>query len=152
MEKFLGGGKVETVKNIAAIIGCILSVISLFTLCTKGGRAFVKSVFKKNTESIVKENEQQANDISEIKKSLAELVVGFEGLREVAIQDCRNIIKTIYYKYQEKEKIPLYERKTAVKTYEIYHDLFHENTYITLLYDEICKWEIDNTSFKDLGD
>lgn len=142
----------ETVKNIAAIIGCILSCISLITLCSKGGRAFIKGLFKKNTESIVKENEQQTSDINEIKKCLSELVDGFEGLREVAILDCRNIIKNIYYKYQDKERIPLYERKIAVKTYDVYHDIFHENTYITLLYNEICKWEIDNTSFKDLGD
>ena len=142
----------ETIKNIAAIIGCILSIITLATLCSKGGRSVVKSIFKKNTKEIVNENEQQTRDINEIKESLAELVDGFEGLREVAILDCRNIIKNIYYKYQDKERIPLYERKIAVKTYEVYHNTFHENTYITLLYNEICRWEIDNASFKDLGD
>ena len=40
----------ETIKNIAAIIGCILSLISLITLCTKGGRAFIKSIFESNTK------------------------------------------------------------------------------------------------------
>lgn len=140
----------ETIKNIAAIIGCILSVISLITLCSKGGRAFIKNLFKKNTEDIVQENEQQSRDIEEIKGTLNKLAKDFDAMKEVSIQECRNTIKNIYYKYEKERKIPLYERKTADKTYEIYHDKFHENTYAALLYQEICKWEIDTLSYKDL--
>lgn len=140
----------ETIKNIAAIIGCILSVVSLITLCSKGGRAFIKNLFKKNTEDIVQENEQQSRDIEEIKGTLNKLAKDFDAMKEVSIQECRNTIKNIYYKYEKERKIPLYERKTADKTYEIYHGKFHENTYAALLYQEICKWEIDTLSYKDL--
>ena len=60
----------ETIKNIAAIIGCILSTISLITLCTKGGRAFIHGFFKRNTKEIQDENERQTSDIQQIKKTL----------------------------------------------------------------------------------
>ena len=63
----------ETVKNIAAIIGLILSVISLLTLSTKGGRAAIKSIFKKNTKELVDENAQQTKNIQEIKEMLGKL-------------------------------------------------------------------------------
>ena len=57
----------ETVKDIAAIIGLILSIITLITVFTKGGRTFIRSIFKKNTQEITDENCQQKKDIEEIK-------------------------------------------------------------------------------------
>ena len=58
---------------------------------------------------------------------------------------CRNVIKDIYYKYNKSQKIPLYERKMADSLYKIYSEQFHQNSYGQLLYQEICKWEIDTT-------
>ena len=142
----------ETIKNVAAIIGCILSSISLITLCTKGGRAFVHGFFKRNTKEIQDENERQTSDIQQIKKTLDLMLSKFAGLEEVSMQQCRDTIKTIYYKYHKDKRIPLYERKTADRTYRIYTDIFHGNSYGALLYKEICKWEIDTTSHQDLID
>lgn len=142
----------ETIKNIAAIIGCILSTISLITLCTKGGRAFIHSFFKRNTKEIQDENERQTSDIQQIKKTLDLMLSKFAGLEEVSMQQCRDTIKTIYYKYHKDKRIPLYERKTADRTYQIYTTIFHGNSYASLLYKEICKWEIDTISYQDLID
>lgn len=142
----------ETIKNIAAIIGCILSTISLITLCTKGGRAFIHGFFKRNTKEIQDENERQTSDIQQIKKTLDLMLSKFAGLEEVSMQQCRDTIKTIYYKYHKDKRIPLYERKTADRTYEIYTTIFHGNSYAALLYKEICKWEIDTISYQDLID
>lgn len=142
----------ETIKNIAAIIGCILSTISLITLCTKGGRAFVHGFFKRNTKEIQDENERQTSDIQQIKKTLDLMLSKFAGLEEVSMQQCRDTIKTIYYKYHKDKRIPLYERKTADRTYQIYTTIFHGNSYAALLYKEICKWEIDTISYRDLID
>ena len=58
---------------------------------------------------------------------------------------CRSAIKDIYYKYNKTQKIPLYERKMADSLYKIYSEQFHKNSYGQLLYQEICKWEIDTT-------
>ena len=142
----------ETIKNIAAIIGCILSTISLITLCTKGGRAFIHGFFKRNTKEIQNENERQTSDIQQIKKTLDLMLSKFAGLEEVSMQQCRDTIKTIYYKYHKDKRIPLYERKTADRTYQIYTTIFHGNSYASLLYKEICKWEIDTISYQDLID
>lgn len=142
----------EIIKNIAAIIGCILSIISLITLCTKGGRAFIHSFFMRNTKEIQDEDARQTSDIQHIKEILNLMLNKFEGLEEVSMQECRNTIKTIYYKYQKDKRIPLYERKTADKTYHIYTTVFHGNSYAALLYKEICKWEIDTISYQDLID
>jgi len=142
----------EIIKNIAAIIGCILSLISLITICSKGGRAAIKKFFSSNTKDLVEENEKQANDIHDIKESLKTLNEDFGSVRDVLEQQCRNTIKNIYYKYQHDKKIPLYERKTVDKTWDIYHNRFHQNSYVGLLYDEICKWEIDVLSYQNLED
>ena len=142
----------ETIKNIAAIIGCILSTISLITLCTKAGRAFIHGFFKRNTKEIQDENERQTSDIQQIKKTLDLMLSKFAGLEEVSMQQCRDTIKTIYYKYHKDKRIPLYERKTADRTYQIYTTIFHGNSYASLLYKEICKWEIDTISYQDLID
>ena len=147
----------EIIKDIAAIIGCLLSLISLITICTKKGRAIIRNFVLKNTEDIQKENQRQADDIEAIKEMIEELSVRFDefgerfdSVEENARQQCRNTIKHIYYRYQSFQKIPLYERKTADKTYDIYCNQLHGNSYIKLLYEEICKWEIDKISGQDL--
>lgn len=142
----------EIFKDVAAVIGCILSIISLITLTSKSGRAFIQDLFKRNTEDLHKENEQQTSDIKIIKKDLEKVLKKFDALEEVSKQQCRNTIKNIYYKYQKDKKIPLYERKTVDKTYEIYSQIFGGNSYATLLHDEIVKWKIDTISFQDLGE
>lgn len=139
----------ETIKNIAAIIGCILSAISLITICTKSGRDFIKSFFVKNTQDIREENEKQTSDIEEIKEVMDIILEKIETSEEFNKQQCRNIIKNIYYRYQKDKKIPLYERKTADLTHKIYTERYNGNSYEGLLYNEICKWEIDTISYQD---
>lgn len=142
----------EIVKNIAAIVGCVLSFISLATLCTKAGRAWLKSFFKRNTKELQEENEKQAKDIKEIKEMLGVMSIQLEGFGDVLQQQCRNTIKNIYYKYCKTKKIPLYERKTVDVTYKLYKKIWDGNSYAKILYNEIEKWEIDTVSYEDLSE
>ena len=144
----------ETIKNIAAIIGLILSVTSVITLCTKWGRGLICKIIKLNTKDLQDTNERQNKNIEDIKDSLTSLASRMDKLydelvivQNVSAQQCRDTIKNIYYKYHVSKKIPLYERKTADKTYELYCNEFKKNGYAKLLYSEICKWEIDTISF-----
>ena len=137
----------ELVKDISAIIGCLISFITLATLCSKGGRAFIRSFFKRHTEELRKENEEQSEAIHEIQDTLHIVVDKLDAEESILMQQCRNTIKNIYYKYQKEKKIPLYERKTVDTTYEIYKSKFNGNSYAKLLYEEICKWEIDTISY-----
>ena len=140
----------EIVKDIAAVVGCVVSIITLLTLTTKGGRNFIIKLFKKHTKELVETNQKQNESIADIKNSLHIMLEKLDVLEEVSRQDCRNIIKNIYYKYQGSKKIPLYERKTADKTYELYHEILKGNSYIVLLYNEIIKWEILSTVDRDI--
>ena len=139
----------ELVKDIAAVIGVILSIITLLTACTQGGRSAIKAIFQKNTKDIRDENEKQTTDIATIKQTLNVLLQKTEALEEVLKQQCRDTIKGIYYRYQKDKIIPLYERKTADSTHKIYTERFKGNTYETLLYNEIVKWEIDTITYED---
>ena len=140
----------ELIKNIAAVVGCIVSIITLLTLTTKGGRNFVIKLFKKHTKELVDTNQKQSEDIAHISNDLHTILEKLDVLEEVSKQECRNIIKNIYYKYQATKKIPLYERKTADKTYELYHETLKGNSYIVLLYNEIIKWEIISVVDRDV--
>lgn len=142
----------EIVKDIAAAIGLILSIISLLTVFTKGGRTFVKNLFKKNTQEINDTNCQQNKDIEEIKQLLNKFSIDMELVKDGTKQQLRNIIKNIYYRYRTEKRIPIYERKTADATYILYSEGFHSNSYISLLYQEICKWAIDNTLDRDIDE
>lgn len=135
----------EIIKNIAAIVGCILSLITLLTICSKAGRSVIKNIFQRHTSDLVDENKQQTEDIKCIKGQLSQVLIKMDNLEELSKQQCRDTIKEIYYKYNTTKVIPLYERKTADKTYSIYTDVFNGNSYATLLYGEICKWEIDGS-------
>lgn len=140
----------ELIKDIAAVIGCIVSIITLLTLTTKGGRNFIIKLFKKHTKELVETNAKQNEAIEKIDGSINTVLEKLDVLEEVSKQECRNIIKNIYYKYQASKKIPLYERKTADKTYELYHDILKGNSYIVLLYKEIIKWEIVSVVERDI--
>lgn len=133
----------EVIKNIAAIVGCLVSIITLLSICSKTGRAFITGLFKRNTMTLHEENMQQTKDIKEIQETLNQMMIKFGGLEEVSMQQCRNTIKNVYYRYYKTKKVPLYERKTVDKTYRIYRDVFHGNSYASLLYNEICKWEVE---------
>lgn len=107
---------------------------------------------EKQIEEIRKNDKKQTEEITEIKNTLNNLTTKVDGLekRFDVVEDfnteiCRNAIKDIYYKYNKTQKIPLYERKMADSLYKIYSEQFHQNSYGQLLYQEICKWEIDPT-------
>jgi len=140
----------ETVKDIAVIISLILSTITLITVFAKGGKTFIKNIFTKNTQEITDVNCQQNKDIEEIKGLIEKLSVDLDLVKEGVKQQLRNIIKNIYYKYRMEKRIPIYERKTVDVTYLLYKEGFHSNSYINLLYQEICKWEIDDSLEREI--
>lgn len=82
-------------------------------------------------------------------ETLCENLDSFNGVVAVSMQQCRNIIKNIYYKYYKTGHIPMYERKTADATFKIYSDQLHGNSYAQLLYREICRLEIDPSDIKE---
>lgn len=144
---------IDFAKNVSVVAGAALSLVSLLSLSTRGGRAFITNLFSRNTRCLREETERLVRDTEEIKGVLGLLLEKFEGLEEVSRQQCRNTIKNIYYRYQKEKRIPLYERKTVDRVYEIYSKKFSGNSYASLLYNEICKWEIDDAAtYQDMDE
>lgn len=160
----------EVVKNIGSLLGLFLSITSVVGVVAKFQNKRYKELFdehskemrknvEKQTEEIRKNDKKQTEEITEIKNTLNNLETKFDNLEtkvdglekrsdvdeDFNAEICRNVIKDIYYKYNKTQKIPLYERKMADSLYKIYSEQFHQNSYGQLLYQEICKWEIDPT-------
>ena len=142
----------EVVKNIGSLLGLFLSITSVVGVVAKFQNKHYKKLFDEHSEEIRKNDKKQTEEITEIKNTLNNLTTKVDGLEKSSdvVEDfnaeiCRNAIKDIYYKYNKTQKIPLYERKMADSLYKIYSEQFHQNSYGQLLYQEICKWEIDTT-------
>lgn len=142
----------EVVKNIGSLLGLFLTCASAIGVVAKFQNKYYKRLFDEYSEKIRKNDEKQTEEIAEIKNTLNNLATKVDGLEKRSDVDenfnaeiCRNVIKDIYYKYNKTQKIPLYERKMADSLYKIYSEQFHQNSYGQLLYQEICKWEIDPT-------
>lgn len=142
----------EWAQFIAAVLGGLVSLTALITFCTKKGRNIINCLFIKKTKDLREVNNSQTEQIKSmtiqiqsILTILKEMTNQIDNVIESSKQQCRNVIKVIYYKYCDSKKIPLYERKTADSIYTIYCEKFNGNGYIKLLYSEICKWEIINT-------
>ena len=142
----------EVVKNIGSLLGLFLTCASAIGVVAKFQNKYYKRLFDEHSEEIRKNDEKQTEEIAEIKNTLNNLATKVDGLEKRSDVDegfnaeiCRNVIKDIYYKYNKTQKIPLYERKMADSLYKIYSEQFHQNSYGQLLYQEICKWEIDPT-------
>ena len=151
------------VKNIGSLLTLILSGVSFAGIMTKFLHKRYDRMFDEHLEEIRKNDKKQAEEITEIKDTLNNLATKVDSLetkvdslekrfekRFDVVEDfnaeiCRNVIKDIYYKYNKTQKIPLYERKMADSLYKMYSEQFHQNSYGQLLYQEICKWEIDTT-------
>ena len=139
-------------KNIGSLLGLFLTCASAIGVVAKFQNKYYKRLFDEHSEEIRKNDEKQTEEIAEIKNTLNNLATKVDGLEKRSDVDegfnaeiCRNVIKDIYYKYNKTQKIPLYERKMADSLYKIYSEQFHQNSCGQLLYQEICKWEIDPT-------
>ena len=142
----------EVVKDIAAVIGVVLSAASLITLLSKTVRNAIAKLFKKYGGS-----DDIYDSISKIKTMLErhvedeeEFKAGVMQMNEINIEftktQCRNIIKTIFYKYNDTKVLPLYEKKTLMSVEELYINRLHGNSFAALLLEEMSHWEIDYES------
>lgn len=145
----------EIIKNTAAVIGLILSaagVISLFSKKARSAAAILfRYIFKKYG------NENTRSEISQIKEMLERHIEDEKAFKEGVIKmneinieftkaQCRNIIKNIFYKYNDTKILPLYEKKTLMSVEELYINRLGGNSFAALLLDEMSHWTIDYDS------
>ena len=142
---------IEVVKNIAVVIGCISGILTLIFMISKKLRDWFKIKISKSLK--VKEDYNQFKNMSdklekymeedkEFKKSIKD---DMEVQKDFSRDQSRMIIKDVFFKYCNEKRIPLYELKIVKSVYDIYKNKLNGNSYISLLYEEIIKWEIDYT-------
>ena len=137
----------ETFKDIAVILGCITSTITVITLVMAAIPKFRKKVAdwirgKSGSSNIEK-------DIAQVKymleKHMADDMSKKEGIalqKEAMKCMLRDTITHIYYKRVNSGEIPVYEMEDLVHLYESYKAL-GGNSYVKNLYDQMTKeWTI----------
>ena len=142
----------EAVKNIAAILGIILSAASVITLLSKTVRQFILSLFRRYGKT-----DEVSEDIGEINRLLEQhikedkvfkdsVAATNDIMMEFTRTQCRTIIKNIFYKYNETKILPLYEKKTLMCVEDLYINKTKGNSFARLLLDEMATWTVDYES------
>ena len=131
----------ELFKNITSALGLILSASSVFALCSKGAKKAIGNFFKKYGDS---------EDIADVKKALDDIKERLDSIDDAnAItvdftrEQCRSMIKDMFYKYCDEKKLPLYEYKLLLKLEHFYINRLHGNTFIVVLINKMKTGEID---------
>lgn len=143
---------IEGVKDVAAVVGLILSSSSLLALIIKPVRTAIINFIRNKAGKT--ETEQQLSEIREMLQKHIEDDQRFRDKMEVAMEittdfterQCRNIIKNIFYKYKDGKVLPLYEKKTLKDMEDLYIRRMHKNHWGQLLIDEMNSWEVDCSS------
>lgn len=139
----------ETIKNIATVVGCIMSCAALVTLLCKP----IREKFTDFVQRTSKQSEMETQ-LAEIKELLNERSRNAKEFQERVEQtlaittdftesQCRTTLKEIFYKYKDTRVLPLYEKKTLLDVEELYLERMHKNHWGKTLIDEMNTWEVD---------
>lgn len=140
---------IDILKNIAVVVGLIISCTTLFTLITKSGRAKVSAIIRKYSK--VDESE---STIEEVKKLLIQHIEDDELFRtemqkqmdislEFTKTQCRNLVKNIFYKYEPTQVVPWHEKKILMRLEELYVVKLNGNSETKALLEEMNEWDVD---------
>lgn len=130
----------ETVKNIAAILGAILSLSAVITLCCKPIKAYIANVLKKyqsEQDDKVKQNT--------LKATLKRIENKLDATVAYTTEACRGEIKNMFYKYIGNKTLPYYEKMHMIHIEDIYVNKLQKNHYTKGLIEEMKTWSVDYT-------
>ncbi|MDD6022174.1 MAG: hypothetical protein PUB94_05955 [Oscillospiraceae bacterium] len=138
----------EVVKNIAAVLGTIISAASLITLMSKTARQAIAGLFKKygNSDDMAEIKQLLERHLEEDKKFKEDISEMNDINMEFTRTQCRTIIKNIFYKYDKTKVLPLYEKKTLMSVKDLYVNRLHGNSFAIMMLDEMDGWEVDYES------
>lgn len=130
----------ETVKNIAAILGAILSLSAVITLCCKPIKLYIAKALKKyqsEQDDKIKQNT--------IKATLKRIENKLDATVAYTTEACRGEIKNMFYKYIENKTLPYYEKMHMLHIEDIYVNKLQKNHYTKGLIEEMKTWSVDYT-------
>lgn len=147
----------EAIKNIATVVGCIMSCTALVTaVCKPLRRKLVDIIAHQSGRNEV---EQQLSEIKKMIEDRDEKDSQFQRTvlerlnitTEFTIEQCRSIIKDTFYEYRDTKMLPLYERKRLDEIRELYIDKLHQNHWAKALLDVMEKWDVESSSTDIVG-
>ena len=130
----------ETVKNIAAILGAILSLSAVITLCCKPIKLYIANALKKyqsEQDDKIKQNT--------LKATLKTIEHKLDATVAYTTEACRGEIKNMFYRYMENKTLPYYEKMHMLQIEDIYVNKLQKNHYTKGLIDEMKTWSVDYT-------
>ena len=130
----------ETVKNIAAILGAILSLAAVITLCCKPIKLYIANALKKyqsEQDDKVKQNT--------LKATLKRIENKLDATVAYTTEACRGEIKNMFYRYIENKTLPYYEKMHMLQIEDIYVNKLQKNHYTKGLIEEMKTWSVDYT-------
>lgn len=130
----------ETIKNIAAILGAILSLAAVITLCCKPIKLYIASSLKKyqsEQDDKIKQNT--------LKATLKRIENKLDATVAYTTEACRGEIKNMFYKYIENKTLPYYEKMHMLQIEDIYVNKLQKNHYTKELIEEMKTWSVDYT-------
>lgn len=130
----------ETVKNIAAILGAILSLSAVITLCCKPIKLYIANALKKyqsEQDDKIKQNT--------LKATLKRIENKLDATVAYTTEACRGEIKNMFYKYIDNKTLPYYEKMHMLQIEDIYVNKLQKNHYTKGLIEEMKTWSVDYT-------
>ena len=140
----------EVIKNIGAIVGMVLSCLTLITLLCKPLRKKISGWIRQvsQAEEYWDAIERNQMAIDEIRAGMQQMMateeskqVLFAKFQESQLSILRDDITRLYFKYLEDKQVPFYARKDMVQLYETYTDM-GGNSYVKTIYDEFMEWPV----------
>lgn len=130
----------ETIKNIAAILGAILSLSAVITLCCKPIKLYIASSLKKyqsEQDDKIKQNT--------LKATLKRIENKLDATVAYTTEACRGEIKNMFYRYMDNKTLPYYEKMHMLQIEDIYVNKLQKNHYTKGLIEEMKTWSVDYT-------
>ena len=130
----------ETVKNIAAILGAILSLVAVITLCCKPIKLYIANALKKyqsEQDDKVKQNT--------LKATLKRIENKLDATVAYTTEACRGEIKNMFYRYMDNKTLPYYEKMHMLQIEDIYVNKLQKNHYTKGRIEEMKTWSVDYT-------
>lgn len=140
----------ELIKNVAAVVGCLLSCLSLVAIICKPIRKSLASFIaqqsgKSETDRKLDEMQTQILSLKQMMESHlqadAQKQQHAKDDRDALLCLLRNSITAIYYEYLPTKEIPAHQYKNVILLNDAYQ---HEggNTYVATIVDDIRDWRV----------
>lgn len=144
----------ETIKNIAAILGAILSLASVITLFCRPIKAWLAQYLDRyKSEQASSERDKQIQAVlARLEKSIQDIKEANDITVDYTREQIRGLIKEMFYEYYDEKVLPLYEHKWLLKLEDLYIRRLHGNSFASELIAEMKKWPVDYSKVREGDD